>query len=133
MSTLNSYVSADLYLISRIGHIIESSHADLVLLNRRSKNLNGEWLTAQPETSSMLVQEDVEFIILASDGLWDSLKRYENLVDVILNMNADDTNLPHIVGTIRINLNKRLRRICSAEAVDFVRKQLMDHGTVQVH
>ncbi|KAG0625873.1 hypothetical protein M758_2G085700 [Ceratodon purpureus] len=61
--------------------------------NMRSRNLNGEWLTATPDTSSMLVEEEVEFIILASDGLWDSLK--------------------------------------SGEAVDFVRKQLNEHGNVQ--
>jgi serine/threonine protein phosphatase PrpC len=46
-------------------------------LNRRSKKLDGEWLTASPDTSSMLVPEDAEFVILASDGLWDSLKRYK--------------------------------------------------------
>lgn len=62
-------------------------------VNMRSKKLDGEWLTASPDTSSMLVPEDAEFVILASDGLWDSLK--------------------------------------SAEAVDFVKRQLGEHGDVQ--
>lgn len=57
------------------------------------KNLNGEWLIATPDTSSMSLNEEVEFLIIASDGLWDSLK--------------------------------------SAEAVDFVRKRLKEHGDVQ--
>ncbi|KAG0613543.1 hypothetical protein M758_6G110800 [Ceratodon purpureus] len=38
------------------------------------KNVDGEWLTALPDTASMLLEEEVEFIILASDGLWDWLK-----------------------------------------------------------
>lgn len=46
-----------------------------LLLSRR--NLSGEWLIAAPDTSSMLVNEEAEFLILASDGLWDSLKRYK--------------------------------------------------------
>jgi serine/threonine protein phosphatase PrpC len=39
------------------------------------KKLDGEWLVALPDTSHVDVDEDMEFIILASDGLWDSLKR----------------------------------------------------------
>ncbi|XP_024394745.1 protein phosphatase 2C 57 isoform X2 [Physcomitrium patens] len=61
--------------------------------NGRTKNISGEWLIAKPDTSSMLVQEEVDFIILGSDGLWDSLN--------------------------------------SAEAVNFVRKGLREHGDVQ--
>lgn len=57
------------------------------------KNVDGEWLIATPDTTSMLLQDEVEFIIVASDGLWDSLK--------------------------------------SADAVNFVRKRLKEHGDVQ--
>jgi protein phosphatase 2C family protein 2/3 len=39
------------------------------------KKLDGEWLVALPDTSHIYVEEDMEFIILASDGLWDSFKR----------------------------------------------------------
>ncbi|KAH8953283.1 hypothetical protein BDL97_08G016400 [Sphagnum fallax] len=39
-----------------------------------TKKLDGEWLVALPDTSHMYVEEDMEFIILASDGLWDSFK-----------------------------------------------------------
>jgi serine/threonine protein phosphatase PrpC len=39
------------------------------------KKLDGEWLVALPDTSHIDVDEDMEFIILASDGLWDSFKR----------------------------------------------------------
>lgn len=53
-----------------------SSYVDLVVFIDR-KNVNGEWLIALPDTNSMLLEEEVEFIILASDGLWDSLKRYD--------------------------------------------------------
>jgi serine/threonine protein phosphatase PrpC len=38
------------------------------------KKLDGEWLVALPDTSHIYVEEDMEFIILASDGLWDSFK-----------------------------------------------------------
>ncbi|CAM6026813.1 unnamed protein product [Sphagnum balticum] len=38
------------------------------------KKLDGEWLVALPDTSHIDVNEDMEFIILASDGLWDSFK-----------------------------------------------------------
>lgn len=48
----------------------------LIYVDRRTKNISGEWLIAKPDTSSMLVQEEVDFIILGSDGLWDSLNRY---------------------------------------------------------
>jgi len=39
------------------------------------KKLDREWLVALPDTSHIDVDEDMEFIILASDGLWDSFKR----------------------------------------------------------
>ncbi|KAH9553682.1 hypothetical protein CY35_08G025000 [Sphagnum magellanicum] len=39
-----------------------------------TKKLDGEWLVALPDTSHIYVEEDMEFIILASDGLWDSFK-----------------------------------------------------------
>ncbi|CAK9876851.1 unnamed protein product [Sphagnum jensenii] len=38
------------------------------------KKLDGEWLVALPDTSHTDVDEDMEFIVLASDGLWDSFK-----------------------------------------------------------
>ncbi|CAK9226696.1 unnamed protein product [Sphagnum troendelagicum] len=38
------------------------------------KKLDGEWLVALPDTSHIDVDEDMEFIILASDGLWDSFE-----------------------------------------------------------
>lgn len=44
-------------------------------LNRR--NVNGDWVVATPDTCSMSVDEGVEFVIVASDGLWDSFKRWD--------------------------------------------------------
>ena len=52
---------------------------DSVVFTNR-KNVNGEWLTALPDTASMLLEEEVEFIILASDGLWDWFKRYDQSI-----------------------------------------------------
>lgn len=37
--------------------------------------MNGDWVVATPDTCSMSVDEGVEFVIVASDGLWDSFKR----------------------------------------------------------
>ncbi|KAH9563099.1 hypothetical protein CY35_05G107100 [Sphagnum magellanicum] len=41
---------------------------------KKLKKLDREWLVALPDTSHIDVDEDMEFIILASDGLWDSFK-----------------------------------------------------------
>ncbi|XP_024540537.1 protein phosphatase 2C 57 isoform X2 [Selaginella moellendorffii] len=38
------------------------------------RDLTGEWLTAAPDVTAATLGQDAEFIILASDGLWDSIK-----------------------------------------------------------
>jgi protein phosphatase 1A len=38
-------------------------------------NLAGTWLSVTPDVKQVELDEDVEFIIIASDGLWDSFKR----------------------------------------------------------
>eukprot|EP00244_Chara_vulgaris_P011516 TRINITY_DN572_c0_g1_i1.p1 TRINITY_DN572_c0_g1~~TRINITY_DN572_c0_g1_i1.p1 ORF type:complete len:278 (-),score=46.90 TRINITY_DN572_c0_g1_i1:910-1677(-) len=40
-------------------------------------NLRGEWLTAEPEILYIDLSDDDEFVILASDGLWDVVKSAE--------------------------------------------------------
>jgi serine/threonine protein phosphatase PrpC len=36
--------------------------------------VNGDWVVARPDTCSMSVDEGVEYVIVVSDGLWDSFK-----------------------------------------------------------
>ena len=36
------------------------------------KNLK-RWVTAEPETTSLRIKPECEFLILASDGLWDKV------------------------------------------------------------
>lgn len=42
-----------------------------------------EWVTAEPDTTTVNIQPDCEFLILASDGLWDKVTDQE-AVDVVL-------------------------------------------------
>jgi serine/threonine protein phosphatase PrpC len=68
------------------------------------RNLNGEWLIAAPDTSS-LVDEDAEFLILASDGLWDSLKSGE-AVDFVrkqLKLHGDVQRASEEIGQEALN------------------------------
>lgn len=39
-------------------------------------NLEGNWLSVTPDVNQIKLDEDAEFIIIGSDGLWDSFKRY---------------------------------------------------------
>ena len=36
-----------------------------------------EWITAEPETKKIEITSDCEFLILASDGLWDKVSNQE--------------------------------------------------------
>lgn len=47
-----------------------------------------QWVTAEPETRVLPIQPDHEFLILASDGLWDKVSNQE----------AVDTVRPLFVG-----------------------------------
>lgn len=38
-----------------------------------------QWVTAEPETKSLKIKPECEFLILASDGLWDKVN-YPNQV-----------------------------------------------------
>lgn len=38
-----------------------------------------QWVTAEPETKSLKIKTECEFLILASDGLWDKVN-YPNRV-----------------------------------------------------
>ncbi|XAR58900.1 Phosphoprotein phosphatase [Bertholletia excelsa] len=48
-----------------------------------------QWVTAEPETKTIRIQSDSEFLILASDGLWDKVSNQE----------AVDIARPMCVGT----------------------------------
>lgn len=96
------------------------------------KNVDGEWLTALPDTASMLLEEEVEFIILASDGLWDWLKRYEPSSHERYTF----TCMSSLSSWSYQNLDWLNFSCCvmsSADAVAFVRKRLQKHGDVQVN
>jgi protein phosphatase 1L len=41
-----------------------------------------QWITAEPETRVIRIEPDCEFLILASDGLWDKVNNQE-AVDVV--------------------------------------------------
>lgn len=36
-----------------------------------------QWITAEPETKVLRIEPDCEFLILASDGLWDKVNNQE--------------------------------------------------------
>lgn len=47
-----------------------------------------QWVTAEPETKILAIQPDYEFLILASDGLWDK----------VTNQEAVDISRPFCIG-----------------------------------
>lgn len=38
-----------------------------------------QWVTAEPETKILPMESDLEFLILASDGLWDKVLHILNM------------------------------------------------------
>ncbi|XAR60748.1 Phosphoprotein phosphatase [Bertholletia excelsa] len=50
-----------------------------------------QWITAAPETKTLRIEPDLEFLILASDGLWDKVTNQE-AVDIARPLCAGDEN-----------------------------------------
>lgn len=50
-----------------------------------------QWITAEPETKVLSINSDCEFLILASDGLWENVisKRISSPLDVLYNIKLD--------------------------------------------
>ncbi|XP_047317634.1 probable protein phosphatase 2C 25 [Impatiens glandulifera] len=52
-----------------------------------------QWVTADPETRILKIDRDCEFLILASDGLWDKVSNQE-AVDIARNLNSSGAKHP---------------------------------------
>ncbi|KMT18183.1 hypothetical protein BVRB_2g023560 [Beta vulgaris subsp. vulgaris] len=50
-----------------------------------------QWVTAEPETKTLTIKPDFEFLILASDGLWNKVSNQE-AVDIVLPFFTADSN-----------------------------------------
>ncbi|KAL9256301.1 phosphatase 2C 57-like protein [Drosera capensis] len=124
----------------------------------------GDLIIACPEVYPVALGSDAEFILLASDGLWDYMSRLytastfspRHLVVVILGaMSAYQFTpaevahvWPHLLQcrkhncctqefflygtTVMTKFGNLTCLICSSEAVSFVRKELSQHGDVQL-
>ena len=43
-----------------------------------------KWVIAEPETRTLKIKPELEFLILASDGLWDNVSITRNVSNLIL-------------------------------------------------
>ncbi|XP_010520960.1 PREDICTED: protein phosphatase 2C 57 isoform X1 [Tarenaya hassleriana] len=81
----------------------------------------GDLVIATPEIYQVPLASDVEFVVLASDGLWDYMNRFPFLVSLSLPINP---------------LSAFESQICvsrfSSDVVKYVRDQLRKHGNVQL-
>lgn len=75
----------------------------------------------------MTFGKDSEFVLLASDGLWDYINRFVGLVFDTLGKTPCNY---HIL--INLIAHVKLDNFFSSDAVAFVRNQLRQHGDVQV-
>ncbi|ESQ28501.1 hypothetical protein EUTSA_v10018643mg [Eutrema salsugineum] len=75
-----------------------------------------KWVVAEPDTRILDLEEDMEFLVLASDGLWDVVSNQE-AVDTVLRVLAprktpresEDENLIH--GLVNVSPSSKLRRV----------------------
>ncbi|KAF8089786.1 hypothetical protein N665_0497s0026 [Sinapis alba] len=75
-----------------------------------------KWVVAEPETRILDLEEDMEFLLLASDGLWDVVSNQE-AVDTVLSVQAqrktpresEDESL--FKGLVNVSPSSKLRRV----------------------
>ncbi|VVA94416.1 unnamed protein product [Arabis nemorensis] len=75
-----------------------------------------KWVVAEPETRILELEQDMEFLVLASDGLWDVVSNQE-AVDTVLDVLAqrktprecEEENL--IQGLVNVSPSSKLRRV----------------------
>lgn len=75
-----------------------------------------KWVVAEPETRIVELEQDMEFLVLASDGLWDVVSNQE-AVDTVLSVQAqrktpretEDEGL--IKGLVNVSPSSKLRRV----------------------
>ncbi|KAJ8438731.1 hypothetical protein Cgig2_013777 [Carnegiea gigantea] len=54
-----------------------------------------QWVTAEPDTKIINIQPDCEFLILASDGLWDKISNQE-AIDIVRPFSSASMGKPHM-------------------------------------
>ena len=90
-----------------------------------SVQFRGDLVTASPDVFQVTLGKDAEFLLLASDGLWDYMSRsVTSFVDPWFSFIYLFILSQWVSWTIFL--------CYSSEAVDFVRNQLRQHGDVQV-
>ncbi|KAL0877492.1 hypothetical protein Bca101_027197 [Brassica carinata] len=75
-----------------------------------------KWVVAEPETRILDLEQDMEFLVLASDGLWDVVSNQE-AVDTVLHVQAqrktpresEDESL--FKGLVSVSPSSKLRRV----------------------
>ncbi|KAJ0242897.1 protein phosphatase 2C 14 [Hirschfeldia incana] len=75
-----------------------------------------KWVVAEPETRVLDLEDDMEFLVLASDGLWDVVSNQE-AVDIVLSVQgqrktpreSEDENL--FKGLVNVSPSSKLRRV----------------------
>ncbi|KAL8172382.1 hypothetical protein V2J09_024186 [Rumex salicifolius] len=84
-----------------------------------------QWVTAEPETKSVAIQPDFQFLILASDGVWDKVSNQEAVDIVLLSCTEVGSNKPDLAQACRELVNLSIKRgsydDTSALLVDFGR------------
>ncbi|CAH8257412.1 unnamed protein product [Arabidopsis lyrata] len=75
-----------------------------------------KWVVAEPDTRIIELEQDMEFLVLASDGLWDVVSNQE-AVDTVLHILAqrktpresEEENL--VQGVVNVSPSSKLRRV----------------------
>ncbi|RXH95257.1 hypothetical protein DVH24_024941 [Malus domestica] len=84
---------------------------------------NGDLVTASPDVFQVTFGTDSEFVLLASDGLWDYINRSVGL-------NTLSKRMPCFL--MKLIAHVKFGHSFSSDAVTFVRNQLRKHGDVQL-
>lgn len=94
---------------------------------------SGDLVTASPDVYQASLGPDSEFLLLASDGLWDYINRYCDTLAWLLGKNFSQLSYFLLNLFTRSHVQTFVTVNFSSDAVSFVRNQLRQHGDVQVY
>jgi len=92
--------------------------------SRHSVQLSNDLVVAYPDIYQVALGSDAEFIVLATDGLWDYMSRS-------ITWSLESVVTPFFIFWFVRNYFT-FSYYCSSEAVSLVRDQLRKHGNIQV-
>lgn len=100
----------------------------------RRVQLNKDLVIASPDIFQVSLGSDAEFVLLASDGLWDYMNRF-TFQPLPSCHNMCSISACKVTSSFFVSSGENTESfaLCfSSDAVKFVRNQLQQHGDVQV-